>query len=315
VDVRHADSPVVQDAAHMAANSQRPAVDVVVPFAGSAAALDELGRGLARLELGAHDTLLIVDNRPGDAVGSVGPVATHAPILRAPERRSSYFARNRGARAGRNPWLVFLDADVEAPADLVGRYFAVTPDPRAAVLAGGVLDEPFEPTAHAPAAARFAMLHDSMSQTNTLREGPWGYAQTANCAVRREAFDEVGGFREHVRSGGDADLCFRLRAAGWRIEPREQAAVIHRSRRTLRKLLRQRARHGAGAAWLEREYPGAFPSSSWPGLAKWTVQSFAEAARARARGRRDDALVRAIEPLWVWAFEIGRLFSNEDAGR
>jgi GT2 family glycosyltransferase len=37
-------------------------------------------------------------------------------------------------------------------------------------------------------------------------------------AVRREAFDEVGGFSEEHFTGvfGDVDLCLRLREAGWR---------------------------------------------------------------------------------------------------
>ena len=48
-----------------------------------------------------------------------------------------------------------------------------------------------------------------MSQRNTLT-GVRPYAQTAHCAVRRSAFEAVGGFREDIRSGGDADLCFRL---------------------------------------------------------------------------------------------------------
>jgi hypothetical protein len=149
-----------------------------------------------------------------------------------------------------------------------------------------------------------------MDQSNTLGLGEWGYAQTANCAVRRAAFDAVGGFRADVRSGGDADLCFRIRAAGWALEDRPEAVVLHRSRTSLRKLLRQRARHGAGAGWLAREYPGAFPKRRWPGLAAWAMASEGRAAVEAARRRRDDALVHSIEPLSVWAHEVGRLLSN-----
>jgi GT2 family glycosyltransferase len=283
---------------------KRPAADVVVPFAGETAALRDLRERLAGLELRADDTLTIVDNRPvsGEAVPGV---------VRAPERQSSYFARNAGVRGGSNPWLLFIDADVDPPPDLLDAYFETGVDRHTAVLAGGVVDEPVEPGARAPAATRFALLHASMSQSNTMLEGRWSYAQTANCMVRREAFEAVGGFRDNLRSGGDADLCFRLRDAGWGIEARERAAVVHRSRRTMRTLLRQRARHGAGAAWLDREYPGAFPAQRRLGLAKWTAQSWASAVAARARGRRDDALVAAVEPVWVWAFELGRRFGNE----
>jgi GT2 family glycosyltransferase len=284
------------------AENVRPSIDVVVPFAGAEAELRALVERLRGLDLRDGDTLTVVDNRPSGA-----PVDG---VVRAPERPSSYFARNRGAAAGANPWLVFLDADVVAPPAFADRYFERAPDDRTAVLAGGVVDEPIDNSAEGNAVVRYTALRASMSQENTMLEGPWAYAQTANCAVRRVAFDAVGGFRDDVRSGGDADLCFRLRAAGWAIEPRPDAAVIHRSRTTLRKLLRQRARHGAGAAWLAREHPGSFPRQRRLGLAKWTATSFAGAAFARLRGRRDDAIIGVIEPLWVWAFELGRLFSN-----
>ncbi|MEA2411968.1 MAG: mycofactocin glycosyltransferase [Thermoleophilaceae bacterium] len=283
----------------------RPAIDVVVPFAGPMHQLRALRERLGLLALVAGDTLTIVDNRPPGADPFEG-------ALPARERQSSYYARNRGAANGSNSWIEFLDADVEPPPDLLERLFADPPDERTAVLAGGVVDEPQDDGSRQPPATRFAMLSASMSQSNTLLPGPWAYAQTANCAVRRAAFEDVGGFRDDLRSGGDADLCFRLRAAGWELEARDEAAVIHRSRRSMRKLLRQRARHGSGAAWLQRHYPGASPrASSWAGLIKWTLTSFGAAALARLRGREDDALVRFVEPLWMWAFELGRLFPNE----
>jgi hypothetical protein len=113
-----------------------------------------------------------------------------------------------------------------------------------------------------------------------------------------------------VRSAGDADICFRLRDAGWAIERRDRASVLHTNRTSLGKLLRQRARHGAGVEWLAGRYPGAFPRKRWLGLAKWALTSFARAALDAARGRHDDAVVHAIEPLTVWAFNLGRLMPN-----
>src|SRR3954451_15481212 len=249
------------------------------------------------------DTITVVDNRPD------GDAPTDDRVVAARERKSSYYARNRGAARGGAEWIVFVDADVEPAADLLDRYFARPPEQRTAVLAGAVVDEPVD-AAERSWAARYAHVSGRMGQSNTLVPGEWGYAQTANCAVRRSAFAAVGGFRDAIRSAGDADLCFRLRRAGWELEERPEAAVVHHSRRRLRSMLRQRARHGSGIGWLEREYPGSFPRKNPLGLAKWTLGSFARALGAAARGRSDDALVATIGPLEVWALELGRLLPN-----
>jgi glycosyltransferase involved in cell wall biosynthesis len=284
----------------------RPAVDVVVPFIGPRESLEQLVEGMGSLAVREGDSITVADNRPPGAEPVDGVDGVR--VIRAAEIQSSYYARNRGAAGGSGDWILFLDADVAPDDDLLDRYFDPDADERTAVLAGGVEDEPSEPDA--PAAVRFAALCGAMSQGNTLRGGPWDYAQTANCAVRRSAFEQVGGFCEEVRSGGDADLCFRLRQAGWEIESRELARVIHANRPTLSKLVRQRARMGAGAAWVERRHPGSFPPARWPGLAAWTAISLARAGVAAARGRRDAAILDAIHPLVAWAFELGRLLSN-----
>ena len=121
-----------------------------------------------------------------------------------------------------------------------------------------------------------------MSQEITLADDQWAFAQTANAAVRRKAFEQVGGFEAGVRSGGDADLCFRIRAAGWDLERREQAAVVHRNRQTVPRMLAQRARHGAGAAWLSERWPGALPRAALAGAR--LVEREAGGGRARRGG-------------------------------
>ena len=287
--------------------SPRPAVDVVVPFRGPAVQLDELADRLATLALRDGDSVTIADNRPGATDSQRGAVA----MLGAGERQTSYHARNRGADANQAPWLVFIDADVVAPPDLLDRYFAQPPADDAGVLAGAVVDEipPDAPGDRNPA-VRYAYLKSSMSQEITLVHEGWPFAQTANAAVRRQAFAQVGGFEAGIRSGGDADLCFRLRVAGWGLERREQAAVVHRNRTTIARMLGQRVRHGAGAAWLSRRWPGALPGRRWPGLALWSTRRAVHGIKAAARGDRDEALLGLLDGPTVWAFELGRLVPN-----
>jgi GT2 family glycosyltransferase len=257
--------------------------------------------------LGA-ERLVLADNGP-DA-----PPADPA-VVHAPERPTSYFARNRGAQRGDSEWIVFLDADTRPEPDLLARYFEPPPGESVGVLAGAVRDEAPDDLQQLSAAARFAALRSPMDQSNTLDRGCWAYAQTANAAVRREAFDQVGGFEERARSGGDADLCFRLRAAGWKLEVRPDAIVTHRNRTTIRALARQRARHGAGAAWLNRRYPGSFPADRGPRRALRSARQLTRAGRDRLRGDRDAAVVGFVGVVFHWAFELGRFAPNEPRPR
>ena len=278
-----------------------------MPFRGPAAQLDQLAQRLGTLALREDDSVTIADNRPGAKDAQRGPVR----ILGAGERQTSYHARNRGADANEAPWLVFIDADVLAPSDLLDRYFAQPPADDTGVLAGAVVDQtpPDAPGDRDPA-VRYAHLKSSMSQEITLADARWAFAQTANAAVRRQAFEQVGGFEAAIRSGGDADLCFRLQAAGWALERREQAAVVHRNRTTIVRMLGQRARHGAGAAWLSRRWPEALPRRRWPGLALWSTRRAVHGIKAAARGDRDEALLGLLDGPAVWAFELGRLVPN-----
>ncbi|MBA2349026.1 MAG: hypothetical protein H0V81_12095, partial [Solirubrobacterales bacterium] len=110
--------------------SERPAIDVVVPVAPrDAATLAALLRRLrGSLALAPGDTLTVVDNR--------GVGLRDADVLVAPEVRTSYYARNRGAARGCAPWLVFLDGDVTPAPGLLDAYFSPAPAPAIGVLAG-----------------------------------------------------------------------------------------------------------------------------------------------------------------------------------
>lgn len=285
-------------------------VDVIVPFSGSPAAFDELVERLRALALGPEDSLTIVDNtRSGVTRGR--QTSSFLTVVTAPERQSSYYARNRGAHSRRGTWLLFLDADVEAVPDLIDRYLEATPASSTAVLCGAVRDVRAGSVGSESLASRYSRLRRLIDQANTLQmERP--YAKTANCAIRRVAFEQVGGFVGEIRSGGDADLCFRLREAGWDMELRPDAVVEHRGRRRLMALLGQRARHGSGAEWLENRYPGFVGPKRGIAVHAWRVGRGVAGSCAAVIGRRDrdEALLALLDPLSNAAFDVGRRVPN-----
>jgi GT2 family glycosyltransferase len=277
-------------------------VSVIVPFAGPRGRIEQLIGELEALARLPSDELIVADN--GEALAAArGSVR----ILGARGVRSPGFARNRGAREARGEWLVFFDADTEPRPDLLDAYFDPAPHPQTAVLAGAIVDVAARPSL----AARHSAARNQMSQRATLQRRGTPYAQTANCAVRRSAFEEVGGFAEEIRAGEDADLCFRLQRAGWRLEERPAAEVAHRSRETASALFRQLARHGSGAHWLERRYPGEFPAPRPRELAGRAVRCVRAVARALARRDPEAAGFALLDLAGSTAFDLGRLLPNE----
>jgi hypothetical protein len=285
----------------------RPTVDVVVPFLGSGVELEALESRLRPLRLRPGDSLRIVDNRPA---ASPAASAGDIEVVHAPEQQAPGYARNRGAERGAGEWLVFLDADAIPSPDLLDRYFDPPPAPPTGLIGGGVRDEEVPPGA--PVAARYAYLRGAMSQEDTFSFGEWGYPKSANVACRREAFEAVGGFREDIRAAEDADLTYRLRAAGWQVERREAASVVHLNRGTVRGLLRQKAIWGAGGAWLAGLYPGSVPLPTGRGLARWAARETLRGLWRAARHRdRDAAILAVLHPLDALAWQWGRRLSNQ----
>jgi len=277
---------VIAPAAHGAGG--RPPASVIVPFAGSDAELAALRERLGALAVRPGDEVIVSDNR-GQAI--------HTPA----------HARNLAAAEAHCEWLVFLDADAAPDAGLLEAYFDPPPGPRTAVLAGAIADAA---PPRAGLVARHALARGQMSHRRTLERAGTPYAQTANCAVRRSAFQEVGGFVDRARAGEDADLCFRLSRAGWELEERPAARVSHRPRATVRAWLCQLAVHGSGAQWLESRWPGEFPAPGALALAARVGRHLAQAAATLLRGRGEQAAFALLDAAGALAFELGRLRDN-----
>ena len=77
---------------------------------------------------------------------------------------------------------------------------------------------------------------------------------------------------------------------------RPSAVVTHHNRVTLRALARQRARHGSGAAWLDRHYPGRFPPARSLGKLKWSAGA---AGRSRAIAASPETATQPFSRRWT----------------
>jgi GT2 family glycosyltransferase len=283
----------------------RPPVSIVVPFVGDGAAVERMCAHLRRLEPRPGDELIVADNTTGGMPAAALPAGTR--VVRAAAERSSYHARNAGANAAANEWILFLDADCRPVPDLLDAYFPEPLAERCGAIAGTVTGNPDQ----GALIARYARARGFLNMAGG-GEGPsWRIAVGGNVLVRRTAFRDIDGFAEGIRSGGDVDFSRRLQRAGWTIDRRRAARVEHRHRERLLPFLATISRYAAGSRWLNRRYPGYSPR--WP-LTTQLALAARDAVGLAARGRREQAAFRALDGLGLIAHNVGYLGGNS-AGR
>jgi GT2 family glycosyltransferase len=200
-------------------------VSVVVPTHAATPALAACLRSLAASRPRPHEVLLV---RDGDVPGVDALAAEAGAILLHTEtRRGAASARNAGARAASGDVVLFLDSDVAAPPDLVGRVaeaFDAQPGLTAAI---GSYDA--EPSAPAFVSQYRNLLHHYVHQTSASDASTfWG----ACGAIRRRALLDAGGFDESYGAASieDIELGVRLRRAGatLRLDPTLQVKHLKR---------------------------------------------------------------------------------------
>jgi glycosyltransferase involved in cell wall biosynthesis len=142
-------------------------------------------------------------------------------------------ARNTGARAARGAELLIIDADVEVPPDQaarVARFFCTHPGPAAVIASYD--DSP----GHTGFASQFRNLLLLFVHQTARDEASTFWAGCG--AVRRAAFDDVGGFDERfaVPSIEDNELGTRLIRAGHAIRIDKLLQVKHHKAWSLRDM-------------------------------------------------------------------------------
>jgi len=242
----------------------RPAVSVVVPFAGTREQAQAVFTMLLGLGSRPEDELIVADNSgtvppPPAVAATLNTDPGRLIVMPAPGEASASHARNVGAAAAHNDWILFLDADVVAPADLLDSFFSEPIGERVGAVTGDIAGIPETRTL----AARYGTARNFLGQRSHVNHPVRPRASSANLLVRRVAFEQVGGYTEGIWAAEDTDFTWRLQAAGWTLAFNERAVVQHAYRERLSELGRQWRGYAAGARWLSEQYPDFKPD---PGL-------------------------------------------------
>ena len=194
---------------------------------------------------------LLVDNNSQDNTGQLLAKAQESQIiplipLAENQIQSSYAARNRGIRTARHDILAFTDMDCRPSQQWLIELVKPFVDTSIGIVAGEVKALPSENFFE-----KYSERSDFMNQKYLLEHPFCAYGQTANLAVRKVAFQEVGLFRPYLTTGGDADICWRIqRETDWKLTYSPEAIIFHRHRSSLKDLRSQLKRYGTSNRYL-----------------------------------------------------------------
>ena len=193
----------------------RPRVSVVVPTCGRPALLTRCLEALAAQTLPQADYEIIVVSDGPDGRTRAATVSSRRAVrhLVLPRRSGPAAARNAGWRAAFAPIVAFTDDDTVPDPEWLAAGLDALDDRCDAVAGRIVMPLPRLPTDYERDAARLADAE----------------FVTANCFVKRQMLEAVGGFDERFKLAWreDSDLHFGLLAHGAVICRAPRAVVVH----------------------------------------------------------------------------------------
>ena len=210
----------------------RPRLTIIVPFHKGLPFLERVLMALVPLKAG--DELIVAADGAVDDCHALA-AAHGAHVIDIPGPCGPAVTRNVAAASAQGDVLVFIDADVVASTTLLERVAEILADDPELGAVFGAYDEE-------PSAKEFVSQYKNLAHSFIHRKsrGPAHTFWAGFGAVRRAAYDAVGGFDERFArpSIEDIDLGYRLTAAGYRIHLDPSLAVCHLKRWTLRSMIR-----------------------------------------------------------------------------
>lgn len=230
------------------APNTRPFVSVIIPAYNEASHLRECLASLVAQDYPNYEVIL-VDNASTDDTAEVCGEFYQVRYIYFNRVKSSYGARNEGARHASGEILFFFDADQTALpnllSDLLEEY---KPGDRYHIYSARLDDDP-----RVPEVLRMCFSFPAYSSTTIL---------TAALAVPKKLFDELGGFDEQLLSSGDIDFFERAEVIA-KIHRRIMTTCYHYWATSVDEVLRRQERYGFGICIRAQRTNKKLPSITW----------------------------------------------------
>jgi len=217
--------------------------------------------------------VLVIDDGSTEDIAAITAAFPEVRYLRQ-EHAGLSAARNLGAREALGEILAYTDDDCLVDEDWLTHLAAGFDNPKWVACGGPNIppvprNEIEAIVAAAPGAPAHVMLNDAEAE----------HLPGCNLAIRKDALNAIGGFRDHYRTAGDdVDICWRLRDAGKHLRFMPGAMVWHHRRRTFGAYLRQQRGYGYAEALLMKDHPQHFGPI---GGARWRGAIYGDASPTR----------------------------------
>lgn len=168
-------------------------------------------------------------------------------------------ARNAGWRTAKHPLVWFVDSDCLAEPDALDLLLPAMDDPKVGGVSGsyGIMN---------PESLLACLIHEEIIERHRAMPSRVNFLATFNVLYRRAALEQVNGFDERYLKGQDAELSFRVMAAGYELRFVLDSRVKHYHATRSRRYLRTQRQQGYWRVWLHMTHSGHTTGDSYSRL-------------------------------------------------
>ena len=228
-------------------------ISVIVPAYNAQKTISQTIRSLVEQDYSEKYEIIVIDDGSTDQTADLIRSFPNVIYVHQPNAGPAT-ARNHGARLAKGRYLAFTDSDCVPHKDWLSQLLQGFMKDDIAVVMGsyGIVNK--ENFLAYCIYKEIVFRHDHLLPDFPIVFGSY------NFCIKKEVFDQVGGFSTSYRhaSGEDNDLSYKIIHANWRIYFQRKALVDHYHPTRILKYLKEQFRHGF---WRVRMY-AAYPSMS-----------------------------------------------------